>query len=175
MTVQTVVDETQSDYTVNPANVVAVAGQPVQNVQVATVTGPANGSYSATINWGDGTSSAGEILALGGDEYSVIGSKPQPYATTGNQTITVTVSGPGDTPAPPGADDRHGDGQPVDADGHPGQPARRRHGRHHRRHHRRQPRHRQHRQGPVRLDGGHILSDNGTTILALSPQGNAVR
>ncbi len=101
LTVHTVVDETQSDYTVNPANVVAVAGQPLQNVQVATVTGPADGNYTATINWGDGETSSGELIALGGGEYSVVGSKPQPYASVGNETITVTVTGPGETPAAP--------------------------------------------------------------------------
>ena len=101
LTTQVVVDQTLSDYIVNPVVLNAVAGQPLQNVQVATVAGPANGSYSATIVWGDGDTSTGVITALGGGQFSVTGSKPHPYATAGTDTITVTVNGPGDLPAPP--------------------------------------------------------------------------
>ena len=101
LTTQVVVDQTLSDYIVNPVVLNSVAGQPLQNVQVATVAGPANGSYSATIAWGDGDTSTGVITALGGGQFSVTGSKPHPYATAGTDTITVTVNGPGDLPAPP--------------------------------------------------------------------------
>jgi RHS repeat-associated protein len=92
---------TASSYTVNPVPVSATAGQALRNVQVATVAGPANGSYTATIDWGDGDTSPGQIVALGGDQFSVVGSKPHPYAATGNDTITVVVTGPGNVPAPP--------------------------------------------------------------------------
>jgi hypothetical protein len=100
LTAQLEVDETTSAYTVNPVMVNAVAGQPLQNVQVATLAGPATGSYAATIDWGDGDTSAGTITALGGGLYTISGSKPHPYAATGTDTITVTVSGPGPVPAP---------------------------------------------------------------------------
>jgi RHS repeat-associated protein len=95
------VNQTSSAYTVNPETVQVAQGQPVQGVQVATVAGPANGSYSAAINWGDGDVSTGQLAALGGGLFRVTGSKPHPYATSGTGTITVTVNGPGDTPAPP--------------------------------------------------------------------------
>ncbi len=100
LTAQVQVEESASDYTVNPVPVTASAGQPLQNVQVATVTGPADGNYTATINWGDDETSSGEIIALSAGQYSVIGSKPQPYADAVNKTITVTVNGPGTRPAP---------------------------------------------------------------------------
>ena len=100
LTAQLLVDETSSDYTVNPVVVAAVSGQAVQNVQVATVAGPADGVYSATINWGDGDTSAGQITPLGGGLFSVSGSKPNPYTAAGTDTITVTVNEP-PLPAPP--------------------------------------------------------------------------
>ncbi len=101
MTAEVVLNETSSTYTVNPVDVQVSQGQPVQNVLVANLTGPENGSYSATIHWGDGDTSTGEITPLGGGEFSVTGTKPHPYATAGSNTITVTVTGPGTTPAPP--------------------------------------------------------------------------
>jgi hypothetical protein len=101
LTTRVGVDESASAYIVNPVFVAAIAGQPVQNVQVATLAGPVNGSYTVTINWGDGDASVGQITALGGDEFSVSGSKPHPYAAAGSDTIIVTVNGPGTTPAPP--------------------------------------------------------------------------
>src|SRR5262249_26522054 len=51
---QVVLDETPSAYVVNPVLVQARPGQPVQNVQVATLAGPVTGAYSGTISWGDG-------------------------------------------------------------------------------------------------------------------------
>jgi RHS repeat-associated protein len=101
LTAQVEVDETAGEYTVNPVSVLATQGQPVQNVQVALLAGPVDGSYSATIDWGDGETSPGQITALGGDLFSVTSSKPHPYAAPGTAAITVTVSGPGDIPAPP--------------------------------------------------------------------------
>ena len=94
-------DETASAYTVNPVTLLATQGQPLENVQVATVAGPADGSYTATINWGDGDTSVGLITSLGGDLFSVNGDKPHPYAATGTDMITVTVTGPGTTPTTP--------------------------------------------------------------------------
>jgi hypothetical protein len=100
LTTQVVVNQTLSDYIVNPVEFNALAGQAVQNVQVATLAGPGNGSYSATINWGDGDTSTGIITAVGGGQFSVSGSKPHPYAITGTYRITVNVNGPGAIPAP---------------------------------------------------------------------------
>jgi RHS repeat-associated protein len=100
MTVQIGVDESVSDYVVNPAAVTASVGQSLDDVEVATLAGPATGTYSATINWGDGDTSPGQITAMGGNLFSVSGSKPHPYAAVGFDTITVTVSGPGSDAAP---------------------------------------------------------------------------
>ncbi len=100
LTCQMVLDETPSTYTVNPLVLNPVVGQPLVNVPVAMLAGPVNGSYTATIDWGDGDTSTGVITALGGDLFRVSGSKPKPYGASGTATITVTVTGPGDIPAP---------------------------------------------------------------------------
>jgi hypothetical protein len=65
------------------------------NFQVATFT-HANGveptsAFVATINWGDGTTSAGTI-ALSGTTYTVQGSHT--YSSTHGHTITTTVTEP---------------------------------------------------------------------------------
>lgn len=99
LTAQIEVDESSSDYVVNPVTIIAAPGQPLQNVQVATITGPANGAYSAIIDWGDGETSNGVLTALGGGQYIVMGSKPHPYGTAGMNTIRVAVNGPGAIPA----------------------------------------------------------------------------
>jgi RHS repeat-associated protein len=91
---------TASRYTVNPVAVNAVVGQAVRNVQVATISGPVTGDYSATVDWGNGETTAGTIVALGGDQFSVVASKPHPYTTVGSGTVRVSVTGPGTTPAP---------------------------------------------------------------------------
>jgi RHS repeat-associated protein len=101
VTAQVGVDASDSDYLVNPVAVTAVAGQAVEGVQVATLTGPANAAYTATINWGDGETSSGQVLPLGGDSFAVNGSKPHPYAGAGVEQITVTVTGPGRIAPPP--------------------------------------------------------------------------
>ncbi len=100
LTAEVAVDETPSVYAVNPVSVVVSAGQRIQNVQVATLAGPPNRSYAAAINWGDGDTSSGIIMALGGGLFSIRGSKPHPYAAAGADAVTVTVSGPGTIPAP---------------------------------------------------------------------------
>jgi hypothetical protein len=46
--------------------------------------------FSATINWGDGSSSTGNITAPNGGPYTVSGSHH--YATTGNFTITTIIN-----------------------------------------------------------------------------------
>lgn len=46
--------------------------------------------FSATINWGDGTSSAGTITVVGGGTYAVSGSHT--YASTGIFIITTTIN-----------------------------------------------------------------------------------
>ncbi len=97
LTAQVTLDETSDPYIVNPVSAVAVAGQPVRNVQVATLAGPADDSYRATIDWGDGETSPGQLTALGGDLFSVSGSKPHAYAAAGSATVTVTVTGAGTT------------------------------------------------------------------------------
>ncbi|MBV9941970.1 MAG: hypothetical protein JO262_07585 [Solirubrobacterales bacterium] len=63
---------------------------------VATITDPNTsataGSYSATINWGDGTTSSGTITG-GNGSFSVAGAHV--YATSGRYSVTVTITAVG--------------------------------------------------------------------------------
>jgi len=74
-------------------NISGNAGQPFNNVQVATFTtgyaGNIAGDFNATINWGDGTSSTGTISGSNGS-FTVNGSHT--YTTGGNDHLTVTVA-----------------------------------------------------------------------------------
>jgi hypothetical protein len=68
-------------------------GQPLTNVTVATFSDtdtvtPA-GDFVATINWGDGTTSAGSVFGSNG-AFTVNGSHT--YATAGQDNVTVTVT-----------------------------------------------------------------------------------
>jgi uncharacterized repeat protein (TIGR01451 family) len=72
---------------------IKTSSKSLSNVTVATFT-HANGvepasAFSATINWGDGTTSAGTIT-LAGTTYSVTGSHS--YKTGNSKTITTTVT-----------------------------------------------------------------------------------
>ncbi|HLJ92628.1 MAG TPA: hypothetical protein VKU02_05470 [Gemmataceae bacterium] len=79
-----------------------VEGQPINNVKLATFTNPTNpgepsSNFSASINWGDGTTSTGTISGPdAGGVYTVFGSHT--YAEEGTAehggpfTITVTIS-----------------------------------------------------------------------------------
>ena len=72
---------------------ITTTSKTLSNVTVATFT-HANGvypasSFSATINWGDGTTSAGTITQSG-TTYSVVGSHS--YRGGGKHTITTTVT-----------------------------------------------------------------------------------
>src|SRR6185312_7911592 len=99
--------------------------------QVATFT-HANGvepagNFSATINWGDGRTSAGTIT-LSGTTYTVTGSHS--YRQRGNHTITTTVTETGNAVAKMGdSDDSHSWKRqdtvqlPRDANGHGGSDA----------------------------------------------------
>jgi hypothetical protein len=70
----------------------AVEGQPLFNVPVATFidhSGAAITAYNVTIFWGDGSSSAGAVVANGGGNFTVLGSHT--YLEEGQFTLTVTV------------------------------------------------------------------------------------
>jgi uncharacterized protein (TIGR03118 family) len=84
-----------------PLNAVGAAsitatGTTINNATVATFTdtggAEAVANYSATINWGDGTSSAGTVT-LSGSTFSVAGSHT--YAAAGAHTITTLVKDEG--------------------------------------------------------------------------------
>ena len=53
--------------------------------------------YSATINWGDGASSAGTVSSGGGGQFAVSGSHT--YAALGPHTVTVTIADVGGSTA----------------------------------------------------------------------------
>lgn len=73
----------------------AVEGQPLVNVPVANFNDPTGShpasSYTVTIDWGDGTTSAGTVVADGGNNYSVFGSHT--YINAGVVPLTVSVKG----------------------------------------------------------------------------------
>jgi hypothetical protein len=87
-----------------PMPVVAHAFSPLQNVVVATFTHGAGGIaaalFGATINWGDGTTTAGVVSEAGG-VYSVLGSHT--YQDEGVFGVTVTVTSPDGAPPASGA------------------------------------------------------------------------
>jgi PKD repeat protein len=64
-------------------------------VATFTDTDPAgtNSDNTATIAWGDGTTSAGTIVAQGNGQYNVVGQHT--YAEEGKYSVTVTISDPG--------------------------------------------------------------------------------
>ncbi len=74
----------------------AVAGQAFTNQIVATLTdsdlsaNPAG--FAATINWGDGATSAGTITAAGSGAFNVLGSHT--YLTAGTNTFNVQITDP---------------------------------------------------------------------------------
>jgi hypothetical protein len=79
--------------TVTADNINGTAGQPLNNVQVATFsdtfTGNSASGFTATIDWGDGTTTLGTISGSGAS-YTVNGSHT--YAAAGNDTVKVSVA-----------------------------------------------------------------------------------
>jgi hypothetical protein len=73
----------------------AASGQPLANATVATFTdtdaAALASDFLATIDWGDGTTSAGTIAGSNGS-FAISGTHT--YATTGQDTITVTMTEP---------------------------------------------------------------------------------
>ncbi|HTU91468.1 MAG TPA: S53 family peptidase [Gemmataceae bacterium] len=71
----------------------ATEGQPLNNVAVANFSDPTGsqsvGDYIATITWGDGSVTSGNIIADGGDLYTVLGSHT--YINPGTYALTVSV------------------------------------------------------------------------------------
>jgi hypothetical protein len=78
--------------TATPQNFTFAAGTPLTNQTVASFTDSNNaavaGSFTATINWGDATTSAGTIT--GGPTFVVSGNHT--YAAGGTFTVSVTIS-----------------------------------------------------------------------------------
>ncbi len=74
-------------------DVSAVRGQLLDDVIVATFTDTDPGSllsdFSATINWGDGTTSDGTIVPLGSGNYAVRGDRT--YTTEGSYVVSVLI------------------------------------------------------------------------------------
>ena len=72
--------------------------QPVTNQPVATFTDADGGltasSFTATVDWGDSTTSIGTIIAdpIISGQFDVTATKPSAYTSAGNETITVNVS-----------------------------------------------------------------------------------
>jgi hypothetical protein len=92
-------DLTTTGATITPTEGLSFTGT------VATFTDPGSGDpggdFTASINWGDGTSSAGTVTAIivGGGEFSFIDhyevAGTHTYAEEGNFTVTTTISEPG--------------------------------------------------------------------------------
>jgi hypothetical protein len=85
--------QTQNDVSVTE-------GIPFSGALVATFTdanaGASAADFTATINWGDGTSSAADIIAGGGGGFYVQGDAfGHTYAHAGNHAIQVTITGAG--------------------------------------------------------------------------------
>ncbi len=76
-----------------PVAILGTAGQPLTNVPVATFSDPSGndpvGNYTATIDWGDGTTSAGTV-SLNGGSFVVTGTHT--YANPGNYTATTSIA-----------------------------------------------------------------------------------
>lgn len=76
-----------------PVAIVGVAGQPLTNVPVATFSDPSGndpvGNYTATIDWGDGTTTTG-VVTLNGGSFVVSGTHT--YANPGNFVARTTIS-----------------------------------------------------------------------------------
>jgi|GEM_PF-1981333 uncharacterized repeat protein (TIGR01451 family) len=74
--------------------------QTLTNVQVATFTHASGveptSAFTATINWGDGTLTSADAIALSGATYTVTGSHH--YASGGKHTIKTTVTEAGNSP-----------------------------------------------------------------------------
>jgi hypothetical protein len=85
---------TESDtLSITANNISGNPGQPFSSVQVATFTTSFTGNvasdFTAAIDWGDGTTTAGTI-AGGGGSFTVTGSHT--YTAGGNDTLKVTVA-----------------------------------------------------------------------------------
>ncbi|HTU19753.1 MAG TPA: hypothetical protein VMG10_16950 [Gemmataceae bacterium] len=83
--------------TLPPVQGITVAGQNLttqgsQTVSgsIATVYAPASGTYTAVINWGDGTTSTGQVVAGPNGTFSVTGSHS--YSQSGGYLTNVQVS-----------------------------------------------------------------------------------
>jgi hypothetical protein len=79
--------------TVQGQTIAAQENQPLNNVVVATFTdtSPASAAqFSATIDWGDGSSSAGTVAANGAGGFNVAGSHT--YLEEGNAITSITVT-----------------------------------------------------------------------------------
>ena len=80
-------------FTLASANITAFAGVPFTGT-VATLTdlpsGDHAGDFDVTIDWGDGTSSAGTLQTTSAGKFDVRGSHT--WATTGNKSVVITVT-----------------------------------------------------------------------------------
>ena len=92
---ETVVVNDNDFLTGHGATLIAPAGQAQANITVATFSDSDTVSiasdFVATIDWGDGTTSAGTIAGSNGT-FAIIGNHT--YAAIGNDTITVTMEEP---------------------------------------------------------------------------------
>ncbi|HET6881476.1 MAG TPA: hypothetical protein VFI31_15040 [Pirellulales bacterium] len=95
----TTVTVTEADATLTANNIQAAEGQRFSGT-LATLTDPtatANDTFSATINWGDGTSSQRPLSGSGGT-YTLVGIHT--YQTAGHYTISIAATEAGVSPNP---------------------------------------------------------------------------
>jgi hypothetical protein len=88
--------------TASPVTVQAQEGSAVAGVTVATFTDAdpagAAGDYSATVNWGDGDTTASVSVVADPKvpgQFDVVASKSQPYAEGGSYTVTASIADTG--------------------------------------------------------------------------------
>jgi len=85
-----------SGLTVSPTNFQPTAGSAINNVLVATFTdsNPTPAPFTATINWGDGDTTASYSVTVDATiagQFDVVASKSTAYAREGAKTLTVSV------------------------------------------------------------------------------------
>ena len=88
----------ENDLVATGSSITATEGLSTGSIRVATFSDPGNDpitEYTATITWGDGSTSTGTITDAGGN-YTVLGTHT--YGEEGTYTVSVTINHDTSTP-----------------------------------------------------------------------------